>query len=166
VLSAIKKKKERTVQQTPVPHTVCIPRSLNVDLILGYRSLFNDAETSEQSSSSSSLTLISSVNEAFLIESPCTTQCGDCLQRKPLWSATSPASKSATSPAKSAAAAMECDSADDAKAGDAHADAETDAEADADAEGPPLPVRTDSLHNIEEEALLKAAPWYQAGIPR
>lgn len=92
--------------------------------------------------------------------------CGDCLQRKPLWSATSPASKSATSPAKSAAAAMECDSADDAKAGDAHADAETDAEADADAEGPPLPVRTDSLHNIEEEALLKAAPWYQAGIPR
>ena len=32
---------------------------------------------------------------------------------------------------------------------------------------PTLPVRTDSLWcNIEEEALLKCAPWFQAGIPR
>lgn len=31
---------------------------------------------------------------------------------------------------------------------------------------PTLPVRTDSLTNLEEEALLKCAPWFQAGIPR
>jgi hypothetical protein len=31
---------------------------------------------------------------------------------------------------------------------------------------PTLPVRTDSLANLEEEALLKCAPWFQAGIPR
>merc|ERR1712071_464862 len=32
---------------------------------------------------------------------------------------------------------------------------------------PTLPIRTDSLwSNIEEEALLKSAPWFQAGIPR
>ena len=31
---------------------------------------------------------------------------------------------------------------------------------------PTLPIRTDSLTNLEEEALLKCAPWFQAGIPR
>lgn len=31
---------------------------------------------------------------------------------------------------------------------------------------PTLPVRSDSLTNLEEEELLKCAPWFQAGIPR
>lgn len=36
----------------------------------------------------------------------------------------------------------------------------------ADAYLPTLPVRSDSLTNLEEEELLKCAPWFQAGIPR
>lgn len=31
---------------------------------------------------------------------------------------------------------------------------------------PPLPERTDSLNNRSEEAELRKAPWFQAGIPR
>lgn len=31
---------------------------------------------------------------------------------------------------------------------------------------PPLPERTDSLNNRNEEAELRKAPWFQAGIPR
>jgi len=31
---------------------------------------------------------------------------------------------------------------------------------------PPLPERTDSLNNRTEEGELRAAPWFQAGIPR
>lgn len=31
---------------------------------------------------------------------------------------------------------------------------------------PPLPERTDSLNNRNEEGELRKAPWFQAGIPR